>query len=78
MLLLAAIAFAWIAPLVWLTRLADQEIRAAQQRHVDLPPKVARDYEVETWSAELLLVEPSGRSEDEHTKEDAHQLQEAA
>ena len=78
MLLLAAIAFAWVAPLVWLTRLADQEIRGAQQRQVDLPPKVARDDAVETWSAELLLVEPSGRSEDEHTEEDAPRLQEAA
>ena len=78
MLLLAATALVWVAPLIWLMRLADREIRAAQELHVDLPPKVAREDEGKTGAAKLLVNQSAERSEGECAGQDADRLQHAA
>ena len=78
MLLLAAVALVWFAPLVWLMRVADSEIRAAQSLHVDLPPKAAREDEGWAERGKLLLVESSEAREAEYAEQDTDRMPQAA
>ena len=47
MLLFVVIAVVWLAPLVWLMRIASREIAAVRKVQVDLPPKLLRAHGID-------------------------------
>ena len=80
MLLFAAIAIIWTAPLVWLMRLADREIRAAQAFRIELPPKRPSDLKFEAQHRKALIAEPEPMEhwEAEYADQDTERLPQAA